>query len=143
MQEDIAKLLRYESSALPAGQLTSLTDYSSRMKAGSRNIYYLCAPNRHLAEHSPYFEAMKKKDMEVGEQWCHSPGNILSCCSSGRGWLSELSRAVRPVMESCQHSAFAWPPLPLLKLWHEVRRDLSHTLNHNVKKKNSAVRGGP
>lgn len=45
------------------------------MKAGSRNIYYLCAPNRHLAEHSPYFEAMKKKDMEVGEQWCH----VLQC----------------------------------------------------------------
>ncbi|NXR82262.1 TRAP1 protein, partial [Pycnonotus jocosus] len=65
VKEDIAKLLRYESSALPAGELTSLTDYSSRMKAGSRNIYYLCAPNRHLAEHSPYFEAMKKKDMEV------------------------------------------------------------------------------
>ncbi|NWV01097.1 TRAP1 protein, partial [Upupa epops] len=65
VKEDIAKLLRYESSALPAGQLTSLTDYACRMKAGSRNIYYLCAPNRHLAEHSPYFEAMKKKDMEV------------------------------------------------------------------------------
>ncbi|NWS75336.1 TRAP1 protein, partial [Crotophaga sulcirostris] len=65
VKEDIAKLLRYESSALPAGQLTSLADYASRMKAGSRNIYYLCAPNRHLAEHSPYFEAMKKKDMEV------------------------------------------------------------------------------
>ncbi|NWX19207.1 TRAP1 protein, partial [Aegotheles bennettii] len=65
VKEDIAKLLRYESSALPAGQLTSLTDYASRMKAGSRNIYYLCAPTRHLAEHSPYFEAMKKKDMEV------------------------------------------------------------------------------
>ncbi|KAG6924372.1 TNF receptor associated protein 1, partial [Chelydra serpentina] len=65
VKEDIAKLLRYESSALPAGQLTSLTEYASRMQAGSRNIYYLCAPNRHLAEHSPYFEAMKKKDMEV------------------------------------------------------------------------------
>ncbi|XP_035404886.1 heat shock protein 75 kDa, mitochondrial [Cygnus atratus] len=65
VKEDIAKLLRYESSALPTGQLTSLTEYASRMKAGSRNIYYLCAPNRHLAEHSPYFEAMKKKDMEV------------------------------------------------------------------------------
>uniref|UniRef100_A0A7M4E4C4 TNF receptor associated protein 1 n=1 Tax=Crocodylus porosus TaxID=8502 RepID=A0A7M4E4C4_CROPO len=65
VKEDIAKLLRYESSALPAGQLTSLPDYASRMKAGTRNIYYLCAPNRHLAKHSPYFEAMKKKDMEV------------------------------------------------------------------------------
>ncbi|GAB1299950.1 Heat shock protein 75 kDa, mitochondrial [Apodemus speciosus] len=63
--EDIAKLLRYESSALPAGQLTSLSDYASRMQAGTRNIYYLCAPNRHLAEHSPYYEAMKQKQTEV------------------------------------------------------------------------------
>ncbi|MEQ2306136.1 TNF receptor-associated protein 1, mitochondrial [Ameca splendens] len=65
VKEDIAKLLRFESSALPAGQQTNLMEYGSRMKAGTRNIYYLCAPNRHLAEHSPYFEAMKKKDMEV------------------------------------------------------------------------------
>ncbi|XP_061456145.1 heat shock protein 75 kDa, mitochondrial [Rhineura floridana] len=65
VKEDIAKLLRYESSALPGGQLTSLPEYASRMQAGSRNIYYLCAPNRHLAEHSPYYEAMKKKDAEV------------------------------------------------------------------------------
>uniref|UniRef100_U3JNZ5 Heat shock protein 75 kDa, mitochondrial n=1 Tax=Ficedula albicollis TaxID=59894 RepID=U3JNZ5_FICAL len=129
VKEDIAKLLRYESSALPAGQLTSLPEYSSRMKAGSRNIYYLCAPNRHLAEHSPYFEAMKKKDMEVGEEWCHSQGNTLSCRSSAQGWLSELS------------SAFARPPLPLLRLWQEARRILSHTLNHNVKK-HGAGRGG-
>ncbi|XP_038618711.1 heat shock protein 75 kDa, mitochondrial [Tachyglossus aculeatus] len=65
VKEDIAKLLRYESSALPAGQLTSLAEYAGRMQAGTRNIYYLCAPNRHLAEHSPYFEAMKQKHMEV------------------------------------------------------------------------------
>lgn len=64
-QEDIAKLLRFESSAMAAGQQTSLMEYASRMKAGTRNIYYLCAPNRHLAEHSPYYEAMKQKDMEV------------------------------------------------------------------------------
>lgn len=69
LQEDIAKLLRYESSALPAGQLTSLPDYASRMPAGTRTIYYLCAPSRHLAEHSPYYEAMKQKNMEVGERW--------------------------------------------------------------------------
>ncbi|XP_048465687.1 heat shock protein 75 kDa, mitochondrial [Rhincodon typus] len=65
VKEDIGKLLRFESSVLPAGQVTSLPEYASRMKAGSRNIYYLCAPNRHLAEYSPYFEAMKKKEMEV------------------------------------------------------------------------------
>lgn len=65
VKEDIAKLLRFESSALPEGQLTNLTEYGSRMKPGTRNIYYLCAPNRHLAEHSPYFEAMRQKNMEV------------------------------------------------------------------------------
>ncbi|KAG3259098.1 heat shock protein 75 kDa, mitochondrial [Ictidomys tridecemlineatus] len=65
VKEDIAKLLRYESSALPAGQLTSLSDYASRMQAGTRNIYYLCTPSRHLAEHSPYYEAMKQKHTEV------------------------------------------------------------------------------
>ncbi|XP_072916183.1 heat shock protein 75 kDa, mitochondrial [Hemitrygon akajei] len=65
VKEDIGKLLRFESSALPAGQVTSLAEYGGRMKAGSRNIYYLSAPTRELAEHSPYFEAMKKKEMEV------------------------------------------------------------------------------
>ncbi|MBN3305123.1 TRAP1 protein, partial [Amia calva] len=65
VREDIGRLLRFESSALPAGQQTSLQEYASRMKAGTRHIYYLCAPSRHLAEHSPYFEAMRQKDMEV------------------------------------------------------------------------------
>uniref|UniRef100_H9GJD4 Heat shock protein 75 kDa, mitochondrial n=1 Tax=Anolis carolinensis TaxID=28377 RepID=H9GJD4_ANOCA len=65
VKEDIAKLLRYESSALPAGQLTSLPEYATRMAPGSRNIYYLCAPSRQLAERSPYYEAMKKKEAEV------------------------------------------------------------------------------
>uniref|UniRef100_A0A2K6P466 Heat shock protein 75 kDa, mitochondrial n=1 Tax=Rhinopithecus roxellana TaxID=61622 RepID=A0A2K6P466_RHIRO len=64
VKEDIAKLLRYESSVLPTGQFTSLSEYASRMQAGTRNIYYLCAPSQHLAEHSPYYEAMKKKDTE-------------------------------------------------------------------------------
>uniref|UniRef100_A0A9J7WZC2 TNF receptor-associated protein 1 n=1 Tax=Cyprinus carpio carpio TaxID=630221 RepID=A0A9J7WZC2_CYPCA len=65
VKEDIAKLLCFESSALPVGQQTSLMEYASRMKEGKRNIYYLCAPNHLLAEHSAYFEAMKQKDMEL------------------------------------------------------------------------------
>lgn len=85
MQEDIAKLLRYESSALPAGQLTSLLDYASRMQAGTRNIYYLCAPNRHLAEHSPYYEAMKRKNTEVGEPGPTSAPALPSSQVRGRG----------------------------------------------------------
>ncbi|KAG7267963.1 hypothetical protein CRUP_011925 [Coryphaenoides rupestris] len=41
VREDIAKLLRFESSALPAGQQTNLMEYSTRMAAGTRNIYYM------------------------------------------------------------------------------------------------------
>uniref|UniRef100_A0AAR2IML6 Heat shock protein 75 kDa, mitochondrial n=1 Tax=Pygocentrus nattereri TaxID=42514 RepID=A0AAR2IML6_PYGNA len=40
-------------------------DYGTKCLIILWNIYYLCAPNRHLAEHSPYFEAMKQKNMEV------------------------------------------------------------------------------
>lgn len=32
------------------------------MKAGQRDVFYLSAPSRQLAESSPYFEALKKKD---------------------------------------------------------------------------------
>lgn len=63
-------------------------DYASRMQAGTRNIYYLCTPNRHLAEHSPYYEAMKQKNMEVSEQWgrlCTHPKEGLCACGK---WLN-------------------------------------------------------
>ena len=48
-----------------AGKLVSLTDYNGRMRAGQRDVYYLAAPSRQLAEASPYYEALKKKDVEV------------------------------------------------------------------------------
>lgn len=68
LRESIAKLLRFESSALPAGKTTNFDEYALRMRAGERNIYFLSAPNRELAEASPYFEAIKKRadDTEVG-----------------------------------------------------------------------------
>ena len=44
LQEDIAKLLRFESSKLAKGEMTSLEEYGTRMKAGARNIFYLSAP---------------------------------------------------------------------------------------------------
>ncbi|CAG5131563.1 unnamed protein product, partial [Candidula unifasciata] len=65
LREDIAKLLRFESSKLNPGELTSLEEYAQRMRAGERNIYFLSSPSRQLAETSPYFEALKEKDIEV------------------------------------------------------------------------------
>lgn len=64
-KEEIAKLLRFESSKLPGGQRTSLSDYASRQKEDQRTIYYLAAPSRELAETSPYYESLKKRDVEV------------------------------------------------------------------------------
>lgn len=64
-REAIAKLLRFESSKSDPGVRISLDDYATRMKAGERNIYFLASPSRHLAETSPYFEALRKKDIEV------------------------------------------------------------------------------
>jgi len=35
------------------------------MTAGQRDIFYLSAPSRQLAESSPYYEQLKKRDLEV------------------------------------------------------------------------------
>jgi len=64
-KEEISKLLRFESSQLPAGETVSLPEYCEKMRAGQRDIYYLSAPSRQLAENSPYFEALRTKDVDV------------------------------------------------------------------------------
>lgn len=64
-KEEIAQLLRFESSQQPAGDTVTLTEYCSHMKEGQRDIYYLAAPSRQLAEASPYFEAVRSRDVEV------------------------------------------------------------------------------
>ena len=43
----------------------SIADYAGSMKAGQRDIYYLAAPSRQLAESSPYFEALKVSKMHT------------------------------------------------------------------------------
>lgn len=43
-QEEIAKLLRFESSNHPAGITVSLPEYCNRLQAGQRDIFYLSAP---------------------------------------------------------------------------------------------------
>ncbi|XP_047522393.1 heat shock protein 75 kDa, mitochondrial [Pieris napi] len=64
-KEEIAKLLRFESSKLESGVKTSLADYSARQKNDQKSIYYLAAPSRELAQSSPYYESLKKRDVEV------------------------------------------------------------------------------
>ncbi|XP_028177360.1 heat shock protein 75 kDa, mitochondrial [Ostrinia furnacalis] len=64
-KEEISKLLRFESSKLENGSRTSLLDYSARQKDDQKCIYYLAAPSRELAQSSPYYESLKKRDVEV------------------------------------------------------------------------------
>jgi molecular chaperone HtpG len=64
-KETLGKLLRYESSGLEKGRLTSLAEYRQRMKPEQKEIYFLVAPNRESAESSPYFEVFKAKGVEV------------------------------------------------------------------------------
>jgi HSP90 family molecular chaperone len=64
-KEDLANLLRFESSSTEAEKTTSLADYVSRMKPEQKGIYYLVAPSRTLGLSSPYYETFKAKDIEV------------------------------------------------------------------------------
>jgi len=66
---DIGKLLRYESSVLESGKVTSLDEYVARMPPAQKGIYFLVAPNRTVATNSPYYEAFKNKGVEVRLLW--------------------------------------------------------------------------
>ena len=64
-KEALGKLLRYESSTMDNGKLTSLSDYVKRMPSDQKEIYCLLAANRGAAEASPYFEVFKERKWEV------------------------------------------------------------------------------
>lgn len=64
-KEQLAKLVRFESSLTEPGKLTSLADYVSRMKEEQKEIYFLAAPSREAIENGPYLEAFKLRNLEV------------------------------------------------------------------------------
>ena len=64
-RDEIAKLLRFESSKSEAGTLISLEDYIERMTEGQDEIYYINGPSRTAAESGPYVEAFRKRNIEI------------------------------------------------------------------------------
>lgn len=64
-REELAKLLRFESSATESGKLTSLDEYVDRMVEGQDTIYYISGPNREAIEAGPYIEALRERGYEV------------------------------------------------------------------------------
>ncbi|MEJ2689279.1 MAG: molecular chaperone HtpG [Deltaproteobacteria bacterium] len=64
-REELAKLLRFESSKTAEGKLTSLAEYVERMQEGQKEIYYINGPNREAIESGPYVETFRKRDLEI------------------------------------------------------------------------------
>ena len=64
-QAELAKLLRFESSAADPGIMISLDDYVGRMKEGQDKIYYINGPSRIAIENGPYVEMFKKREVEI------------------------------------------------------------------------------
>ena len=62
---DLAKLLRFESSASEPGAMISLDEYVGRMKEGQDKIYFINGPSRAAVEYGPYVEMFKKRGVEI------------------------------------------------------------------------------
>lgn len=61
----IIELLRFDSSALPRGEMTSLKEYVERMKPGQNEIYYISGAHIDIVEKNPNLEYFKKHNIEV------------------------------------------------------------------------------
>ena len=64
-RDNIAKLMRFESSKAEKGKLISLSEYIERMKEDQKDIYYINGPSREAIESGPYIETFKKRDIEI------------------------------------------------------------------------------
>ncbi|MDC0088109.1 molecular chaperone HtpG [Akkermansiaceae bacterium] len=64
-QEQLAGLLRFESSLEDKGTQTSFASYLDRAKEDQENIYYLTGASRDAIESGPYLEAFKARGLEV------------------------------------------------------------------------------
>ncbi|XP_034476159.1 heat shock protein 75 kDa, mitochondrial [Drosophila innubila] len=80
-KEEIAKLLRFESSKSETGRM-SLEEYYKEVSEEQKDIYYLAAPNRVLAEASPYYENLKKRNELV--LFCYEPYDELVLMQLGQ-----------------------------------------------------------
>lgn len=64
-KEDLAGLLRYESSMTEDGKTTGLQGYLDRAKDDQDSIYYQTASSRAAIESGPYLEAFAARGLEV------------------------------------------------------------------------------
>eukprot|EP00931_Biecheleriopsis_adriatica_P004538 TRINITY_DN106190_c0_g1_i1.p1 TRINITY_DN106190_c0_g1~~TRINITY_DN106190_c0_g1_i1.p1 ORF type:complete len:761 (+),score=195.42 TRINITY_DN106190_c0_g1_i1:60-2285(+) len=64
-KDDILKLMRFECSNKPKGEVVSLEEYIEMAKDGQQNIYYFTCPDRQTALSSPYMEQFIQRERNV------------------------------------------------------------------------------
>ncbi len=64
-REKLIELLRFETSTLEAGKMTSFKDYVSRMGEKQKEIYFITGENRQQVETNPNLEYFRKHNVEV------------------------------------------------------------------------------
>ena len=64
-KDELAKLLRFQSTASEDGKLTGLEDYIDRMASEQKEILFLYGKNRKSIESGPYLEALQARGYEV------------------------------------------------------------------------------
>jgi molecular chaperone HtpG len=64
-QEQLAGLLRFETSLQDAGETANFAQYIDRAKEEQESIYYLTGMSRDAIESGPYLEAFKARGLEV------------------------------------------------------------------------------
>ena len=64
-KDKLIDLLRFESSQIAAGALTSLKDYVARMSSEQKEIYYVVGEHRDSVDRNPNLEYFKKHAIEV------------------------------------------------------------------------------
>ncbi len=64
-KDELAKLLRFESTVSEDGKLTGLDEYLDRMAADQKEILFLYGKNRKSIESGPYLEALQARGLEV------------------------------------------------------------------------------
>jgi molecular chaperone HtpG len=133
-REQLSKLLRFESSQLEKGKLSSLSEYVVRMKEDQKEIYYLNAPTRESSELGPHLEYFRARDFEV--LFLYDPiddfvmsnlrefeGKKLISADSAEVTIGDITKDLKekPLNKEVENKLCEWIKETLGERVHEVR----------------------